>query len=311
MIAPLSANDTVRSPDRSFSVTPGPGRRFARVVRSCLLFFCLAGPLVSAVRSGEVRVVSQTVGSDELLIALAEPAQIAALSHLSREAAYSAVAEQARAYPQLDKLGDVEGILKFHPTLVLFADYSRAELVSQVRRAGVAVIIFNRYRTLDDAYDNLRTLAQALGADAKAERLIADCQARVRRLEERLAGVKPVRVIAPSTYGLIPGDDSTFQDLCDHAAAENLAATLGHLHGHQAPPNEQMLTWPIDRVVIVGDDVETAIAPFKKLSPYQYMQVVRENRAALLKAYQISCVSHFRVDGYEQLARALHPEVFR
>src|SRR5205807_9182849 len=55
-------------------------------------------------------------------------------------------------------------------------------------------------------------------------------------------------LIAPSTYGVIPGNDSTFQDLCDHAGAENLAWTLGHLHGHEAPPNEQMLTWPIDRV---------------------------------------------------------------
>ena len=57
------------------------------------------GWAVSAAASASpahVRVVSQTVGSDELLLALAEPEQVAALSHLSRESIYSAVAEEAK-----------------------------------------------------------------------------------------------------------------------------------------------------------------------------------------------------------------------
>jgi iron complex transport system substrate-binding protein len=132
----------------------------------------------------------------------------------------------------------------------------------------------------------------------------------VAKLRERLQGVKPVRVIAPSAYGVIPGDDSTFQDMCDHAGAENLAFTLGGLHGHAAPPNEQMLTWPIDRLVITGASVEDALATFRKISPYQYMPAVREGRAVLIKPYLISSVTHYRVEGYEQLARALHPERF-
>jgi iron complex transport system substrate-binding protein len=40
------------------------------------------------------------------------------------------------------------------------------------------------------------------------------------------------------------------------------------------------------------------------------MPAVREGRAVLLKPHLLSCVSHYRIDGYEMLARALHPEVF-
>lgn len=259
----------------------------------------------------KIRVISQTVGTDELLLALAEPEQIAALSHLAEESVYSAVAEEAKRYPKLTQRGDVEGLLKFSPTLVLFANYSRAELVAQVRRSGVKVLVFDHYKSLEDAYGNLRLVARELGAEAKAERLISECELRVKALRVRLRDAKPVRVIAPSTYGVIPGDDSTFQDLCDYAAAENLAATLGHLHGHEAPPNEQMLTWPIDRVVVAGDDAAAALAPFKTLPPYQFMSAVKEGRVALLKPYQLSCVSHHRIEGYEELARQLHPEAFR
>jgi len=197
-----------------------------------------------------VRVVSQTVGTDEMLIALADPGQIAALSKLAADPEFSAVAAQAAGYPRLEPNGDAESVLRYRPTLVLCANYSRAELVT------------------------------------------------------------PARVIAPSVYGAIPGADTTFQDLCDHAGAINLAATLGHLRGHAPPPVEQMLTWPVDEVVLGGWNAGEALAPFRQLSPYEYMDAVKSGRVALVKPYQLSCVSFHRVDGYEALARALHPGAF-
>lgn len=276
------------------------------------LVIAVFGPFSRAGEGARVRVVSQTVGSDELLLAIAEPGQIAALSHLARDPEFSAVAEQARSHPHL-VLGDAETILKFSPTLVLAADYSRAELIEQVRRAGVRVLTFSRYKTLEDAFANLRLLGRELGpeASARAEQVIARSQQRMRDLEQRLKGVKPVRVVAPSVYGVMGGADTTFQDMCDHAAATNLASTLGGLQGHAPPPNEQMLTWPIDRVVLAGDYVQGALAPFRSLSPYQYLAAVREARVALIEPYMLSCVSHHRIDGYERLARELHPEVFK
>jgi iron complex transport system substrate-binding protein len=279
---------------------------------SFTLLLWLAAVLLARGEPNAVRVVSQTVGTDELLLALAEPSQIAALSHLSRESVYCAVADEAKNYPQLSPTCDLEGVLQFHPTLILCANYSRIELVTQARRAGLRVIVFEKYRTIEDAYENLRLLARELGpaAEARAERIITDCERRIADLHKRLEGAKLVRVIAPSTYGMIPGDDSTFQDLCDHAGAENLAFTLGKLHGHEAPPNEQMLAWPVDRVVLSGDNAEQALAVFRQIPPYQFMPAVKEGRVALLKHYQLSCVTHYRIAGYEQLARALHPERF-
>jgi iron complex transport system substrate-binding protein len=258
-----------------------------------------------------VRVVSQTVGGDELLLAVAGPGQIAALSHLARDPEFSGVAVEAAAYPQIAP-GDAETILKFRPTLALFADYSRAELVEQVRRAGVRVMVLERYATFADAHGNLRRIAAALGpeAEARAERIVEADTKRLEALRGRLAGARPVRVIAPSTYGVIAGAGTTFQDLCEHAAAENLAATLGGLSGHATPPTEQLLVWPVERVVVSGDTVDAALAPYQRLPPYQFMPAIKERRVALIPSWMLGCVSHRRIDAYEALARALHPEVF-
>jgi iron complex transport system substrate-binding protein len=276
-----------------------------------LLLLCsLVGVAGLAGAPAPVRVVSQTVGTDELLLALAEPGQIAALSHLARNPVFSTTAQQAEAYPQL-VLGDSETILRHAPTLVLVTDYSRDELVAQIRRAGVRVLVFSRYKTLDDVYANLRLLAGELGAEAKAEALIADCQVRVAALREKLRGRRPVRILAPSIYGMLAGTDTTFQDLCDHAGAENVAATAGGLVGHASAPSERMLTWPIDVLVVSGEDKESALAPYRDLLPYKLMPSVREGRAVLMPENLLACVSHHRIDGYERLARQLHPEAFR
>jgi iron complex transport system substrate-binding protein len=283
--------------------------------RGALWLFVVAvigGGVGSSVsRAQGIRVVSQTVGTDELLLAVAEPEQIAALSHIAHEPSFSAVAEAARAYPMIE-VGDVETILKYRPTLVLGADYSRGELMAQVERAGVKVMRFTRYETLDDAFANLRWLAQALGpkAEAKAEAVIAAVAARGEQLRRRLADVDRVKVIAPSTYGVIGGAETTFQDLCDHAGAENLAATWGGLVGHAPTPREQMLTWPVERVVVAGEDRASALAPYARIPPYQFMAAVKEGRVALIESYMLSSVSHHRMEGYERLARELHPDLF-
>lgn len=275
------------------------------------VYLCAFSFLNSLFGTEPLRVVSQTVGSDELLLAVAAPEQIAALSHIAGEKDYSAVADEALKYPHIAR-GDAETILKFRPDLVLVADYSRGELVAQLRRAGVELMVFDQYATMEDAYANLRRLAERLGGDApaRAEAVVADVERRLAELERRLEGAKPVKVIAPSTYGVIGGAETTFQDMCDHAAADNLANTLGGLVGHAPIPRERMLTWPVEVVVLPGENVETAVEPYLRLTPFQFMDAVKERRVALVESYMFSSVTHYRIDGYERLAKELHPERF-
>lgn len=277
-------------------------------IRWLFLFACLSGCVHAA---APVRVVSQTVGGDEMLLALAAPGQVAALSHIANEPEYSAVAKAAAAYPRISG-GDSEGILKYKPTLVLFADYSRAELIAQVRKAGVPVIVFDRYATLADVFFNLRTLGKALGREREAEALIAECEARMTVLAAKMKGVKPVRVVNASTYGLLSGAGTTFQDLCEHAGAENLATTLGGLKGVAPEPSEKMLTWPIDAVVLGGEGTAAeALAPLRGLLPYRLIPAVKAGRAVVVPSALLASVTHHRIEAYERLARGLHPEVFK
>jgi iron complex transport system substrate-binding protein len=254
------------------------------------------------------RVVSQTVGTDELLLALAEPGRIAALSHLARDPAFSPVAREAAAFPTL-KDSDAESVLRHRPDLVLAASYTRPETLALLRRAKVPLLVLERFETLEDTRANIRLLGARLGREAQAEALLARLRARTDALRARLRGVRPVRVLAASVFPFTAGSDTTFQDLCDHVAAVNVAAEAG-LKGHQPTPGEAVLSWGAEVLVASGEDPAVA-GRLARIPPYKYLPALKAGRIVLIPGPLMSATGQHRVDAYEALARALHPEAFR
>ncbi len=268
----------------------------------CLLLSAL--PLLAA---RPQRVVSQSVGTDELLLALADPGQIAALSHISHAVEFSPVADEAKHFPAL-KDSDAESVLRFRPDLVLAASYTRPETLALLKRAGVRLVVLDRFDTLEDVYASLRILGRELGQEGRAEGVIAQCRARVEALAARLKGVKPVRVLSAGLYPFTAGAGTTFQDLCDHAGALNVAAEAG-LKGHAPTPSEKLLVWNVDVLVAAGDD--TIRARLGELPCYRALPAFKAGRIVAIPGPLMSSVSHHRIATYEALARALHPERFQ
>lgn len=277
-------------------------------MRRLVLVLLLALPALAA-GGGPQRVVSQTVGTDDLLTAIAAPGQIAALSHLARDGRYSPLAKEAARYPQL-RNGEAEDILRFRPDLVLVASYTQAETVTLLKRAKVALVVIDRFESLEDLIRNARTIGAALGRSARAEALIRQWQARVADLDRRLRGLTPVRVLAVGFYPFTAGAGTTFQDACDHAGAINVAAQAG-LKGHAPTPNERALTWKVDVLVAPWEEGMDLKARLRDLPPYKFMEAFRKGRVAAMPGALMATTSQARLDAYEWLARAVHPEAFR
>ena len=275
------------------------------MMASLLLCALLAAPAAAAIPQ---RVVSQTVGTDELLLALADARQIASLSDLSRNAEFSLSAGEARAYPTL-KSSDAESVMRFHPDLVLAASYSGEATLALLRRAGVKLVVIDRFESLDDVYANIRAVGAALGHARRAEALVHETERRVGELARRLQGVTPVRVLAVSTYPFTAGSQTTFQDLCDHAGAINVAAEAG-LVGHASTPAEKLITWNAE--VLIGADTEgpDLAVRLRQSPPYRSLPALAAGRLILLPGALLASVTHHRVAAFEALARKLHPERF-
>jgi iron complex transport system substrate-binding protein len=90
----------------------------------------------------------------------------------------------------------------------------------------------------------------------------------------------------------------------------NVAAEAG-LKGHAPTPNEQVLTWKVDLLVAPGEPGLDVQARLRDLAPYKFMAAFRQGRVVVLPGALMAATSQARLDAYEALARALHPEAFR
>jgi iron complex transport system substrate-binding protein len=147
-----------------------------------LAWLCLMAP-ASAQDPAEApprRVVSFNLCADQLVVALADPQQIAALSPYAADATLSAVADEAKRYPQLD--WRAEGTLTLDPDLVLVGADDRTATQRMLRRFGFRFFEVQLVTDFVAARKQIVEVAALLGHPQRGARLIADLDAAERRL---------------------------------------------------------------------------------------------------------------------------------
>lgn len=121
--------------------------------------------------SGAVRAASLNLCTDEYLLLLARPEQIASVSYLSQDPEESALWRQARQYK--GNRGSIEDVLTLRPSLVLTMGGGGRATALLARQMHLQVIDLPYAADLRGIAGNLRLVASALGEPASAARWIA------------------------------------------------------------------------------------------------------------------------------------------
>ncbi|MGQ0558263.1 MAG: ABC transporter substrate-binding protein [Sphingosinicella sp.] len=151
-------------------------RAFASFLAASAL---LAAPAEAAPR----RVASLNLCTDELLLALASPGQIASVTHLSQDPGESPFWRHARAHPRND--GQLMNVVPLRPDLVLTMGGGARDQQRIARRLGIPFVDLPFAMSLDDFQRNLRQVAALLGQRERGEAW--------RRRLARLRAAMPVR----------------------------------------------------------------------------------------------------------------------
>jgi len=126
------------------------------------------------------RVVSFNICADQLAVALADPAQIAGLSPYATQPALSAVAEQARAFPQAQ--WHAESTISLDPDLVLVGPRDRSVTQRLLTALGFRVVEIEFVSTIAQAREQIRKVAALLGHPERGEALLQRLDAARARL---------------------------------------------------------------------------------------------------------------------------------
>jgi len=252
--------------------------KHAAALTGALMLAMACGPLsVKAFTETPHRAVSINLCTDQLLLALAEPSQIAGLGRFARNVEMSFMAASAGAYPVLK--GAAEEVLHVRADLVLAGSYSGRATRDVLAARGVKVETFAPPRNLGEAMAEIERAGRLLGAAERTARMMAEIDAAVADAKRASAAVpKAPLVLAMQRRAYVSGTDTLLAAAMEVAGFRNAAVELG-ISGVGHLSLETIAKMPLDALIIedlpVSRDQSSAILNHPVLRANGRLRVIK------------------------------------
>ncbi|WP_406700847.1 ABC transporter substrate-binding protein [Singulisphaera sp. Ch08] len=255
------------------------------------------------------RIVSLTLGTDEMLAELVPIERIVAVTVFADDAGISNVSGR---YPkEIVRVNDAnpERIIALTPDLVCVAPYNSADSLKLLERSGLSIYRNDFVNDMAEIEAGLTRLGERVGEPARARDLIERMRDRRRRLADRLRTVAHRPRVLFWSAGFTSGHRSTIDEIIREGGGINVAAELNLVGSAELAPERVVAADP--DVVLLSywkdDERQGQIASHPIL---RQLRAVREGRVIAIESRYLTSVSPFVVEATERLARALHPESF-
>ncbi|MGA0602744.1 ABC transporter substrate-binding protein [Caulobacter sp. KR2-114] len=170
------------------------------------------------------RVVSLNPCLDAILVRVADRAQIAALSHYSRDPDGSSILAIARTLPST--WGTAEEVAVLRPDVVLGSVHADRQVQAALERMGVRSQRFDVPDTLAGSLEQVRQVAAAAGHPDRGEALVRQIDAAIAAAAPR-PGERPVSALLFQPNGLAAGKGTLMDEVMGRAGLVNAAARYG------------------------------------------------------------------------------------
>ena len=259
------------------------------------------------------RIVSLTLGTDEILLSLVDSERILAVTDLAADPAVSNVSGRARPVPNKIKQVGIETIIALQPDLILAASYTSNDVIKQLEAIGFQLVRLELFSSIEGVKENIRRIAQAVGEEEKGKTLIAKMEQKLQGVRRKVSTVEARPGVLPySPEGWTAGSKTTFDEMIHLAGGKNLAAEAG-ITGHQKISLEVVIQLDPEIILLSAwqpdvDNFEQKILSHPVLKD---VSAIKEKRVYALPEKYLTTVSHFIAEGVEEMARQLHPNLFK
>jgi iron complex transport system substrate-binding protein len=271
-----------------------------------------AGPITATDDSGR-QVTLQSPALRAVSIAPANTEIAFAIGAGDKVVAGTSYDDYPAAAKALPKIGDfqspnVEKIVSFRPDLVLATGGIQAGLRSKLEKLGVKVFVVDP-PTLEGVYGDLTALGKLMGVSGKADALVASMKQRAAAVQQKTAGAaKPNVFVEIYSKPLMTAGKSTLIDnLVALAGGTNIGAAAGN--GFPAFSSEVLFKDNPAVYIATTGSMQTP-GQIAKRAGYSGLRAVQDGRVYVIEDNLIVRPGPRLVDGLEQLARMIHPELF-
>lgn len=192
--------------------------------RSALLAAAAAGIAAPArAAAAPRRVVSINACLDVMLLDLADPGQIAALSHYARQPD-STAAQRARPFPITHETA--EEVLALRPDLILASGLTAPATRQALARLGLRLEVFATPVTVAQSLDQVTRVAALLGHPERGAALVRRIDAAFAAAAPR-PGMRPVSALIFQANGFTAGSQTLVGELMRRTGLTNAADRYG------------------------------------------------------------------------------------
>jgi iron complex transport system substrate-binding protein len=194
------------------------------------------------------RLVSINPCVDAILMQVADPAQIAAISHYSHmPRATSIPLALARRFPATS--GTAEEVVALSPDLVIAGSHVAPSTIAALQRLGIPIVQIGVPASIAESSAQIRTIAEAVGHPERGADLIARIEVAVSAAKASRA--EPVQALIWQGGGMVPGAGTLADDLLHTAGFDNSSARYG-LQSWDVLPLEPLVARPPRLLLSVG-----------------------------------------------------------
>lgn len=261
--------------------------------------------------SPATRIVSTAPADTEIAFALGAGSKVLAGT------SYDDYPAAAKSLP---KIGDfqnpsVEKIISFKPDLVLATSGIQAKLRDHLESLGIQVYVVDP-TTLDALYVDLTNLGALMGTSVQADQIVAKMKATANDIAQKLSVAqgssttyKTPKVVV-EIWGkplMVAGKDTLIDNLIALAGGENIGAAAGP--GFPQMSSEDLFLQNPD-VYIATIGAQATPGQIAQRSGYSALAAVQQNHVYTIEDNLVVRPGPRIVDGLQQLAHMIHPELF-
>ena len=210
---------------------------------------------------------------------------------------------------------NIEKVVSLRPDFVLATGGVQEAVVEELGRLGLTVIALNA-KSIEDVFENIRLVGKAAGELEAARELRVNLEQRIKAVTDKtkdLPDSQRPRVFYEVQYEplMTAGPGTFIDDLIHLAGGVNIASDAAAKYPVY---NLETLIERNPEVIIISfwhGSIAASVEAVKSRKRWQIIDAVKNNRVYGINADIVSRPGPRIVDGIEEMARFMHPDLFR
>lgn len=208
---------------------------------------------------------------------------------------------------------NVEKIISLEPELVLADLMNDPDGLQQIRDAGIPVLVAGEANNFDDVYEVIEMIGKGTGTTDKATEIIDGMKSDLAALQEKAGKIekddeKNVFVeVSPEPEIYTTGKNTFMDELLNVIHANNVA---GEEEGWIKLNEEAILSYNPDVIIVAYNYMEDAEDAVLARAGWEDVQAIKDKQVFEINEDIVSRPGPRLVEGAEELAKAIYPEIF-